>query len=1774
MTAGLRKPENQWTRDERKAANLDQRLKSLIMSVLSDDQINSVINCLTAKLTWDDLILYYEGPSDVKEINDGIKLSKLEINTDFINGLPKKWLSFCQSLRKSNNVKDSELASLFGKLKYEENLIDSIYETEKNKSLVSATPLSIAFFSSSIVQDFQDSPNDEEDTRSSHEYLNDLEEEYQARALLAKSKRFFKKGLIIETYEWEEEEVSSDDNEIVEVKHVNTEILRENKNLRTELKELKAITETWLNSSNKVNQYISEQIPSQKKRIPGVDQLTEDPSTEGFILPNHDTGRILPSESQRNTTDPSVAVTDSSATDYDSADESSVCSTPLPPLKKLDGAEPIFRPKTIKSILRSKSTFKAEALKGVIINEPSSASAKGNKSSSASKVHSAPAGKLKSVKIKDDPPLAIVMKELNDLKLQFSKNQYERTDHRTCDHVEYISTMNMSQHLKSLGRMSSRPNIPRPLKRFFPPCIHYGGIDHLSNECLYYPICKLCGSYDHDTNGHNRIISLEREINPRNPQHAFKNFEACGSPNHTTTDHYDIEWFKRGEALQAKKAEALKSTKAESSNANISKTPTKSGCSRHMTGVKIYLHKFVEQPGPKVVFGYDSTCTTKIYGSIKCNSIVFTKEIVMIAPRVRDVYVLDMTSSAQESCFFAKAFENLNWFWHKRLAHPNFKTINKLAKQNLVVGLPSLVYSKDKPCSSCEKGKHHRASFKTKQTSSIKKCLHLLHMDLFGPVTPRSINHEKYTLVIVDEYSRSTSTKLCKQFAKLITQRYEMSMMGVFTYFLGFQIKQSERGISINQEKYVKDLLKKYDINGSSVKTLMVPPNNLGPDLNGKSVNETQYRSMIGSLMYLTASRPDIQFLTCLCARYHANPKESHLIVVKRIFRYLKGTPSLGLWYPKCSGFDLKGYSDSDYTGCNMDRKSTSGACQLLGGFIKMLGSANLMCLECKKEAICSYCYCNLKQSSLALKNRYHFIRDHILKGDIELHFIPTQYQLADIFTKPLDKPTFKRLIVELVESSSPDITPKEEPVNLDRPESPNLFLPATQVEFTFNEITFTANNEVALIYPSHPNQEYFLVVSNFISKCYLKEAFTRAPTQYQEYLREFWYTAKTLEDSKVWVSTPTSRVRGEIGITTFRNAIRAHYLPQSSMYVPPPSITTIRPWFSTIGYNGETGAKGTLKKIYLPLRWRLLMGQIIQCLGGKIGGLDQISNKDATILYCLENGVQVDYANIIWEDLIHKLNKKTREKIFPYPRFISLLLEYMAPKYDNEELTINLTQVFSVHNWILKPNQPEEPPFTYHMKAICNLDVPIDCKAPKYSSPTEEVPQGKKPGARSGLRRKQFSKYTSESTTEASKSQSDHSKKETKSSSAMDTSPSHPSPPTHVVGEMHKEAQQAADGPTSLGATSEEGAHPQLSSELLKDTRSAFFTPDSPTDEPILVSDESEEEEVKKVEQPPATSQDVPEGTSVPHPPSPRSAKIQDLMAQLTTLLVTSLKPELAKLLALHDFASCLPTKLKELPSKVTELSEEIKELKQHVKDMELELPGDLQEIPSKLETFTSTISSLSSQVAELKNIQWELPTEFLDLPHLVSSVQEKLKTLDSLPCLLKKVTNTLNRFATLVEKASTNKATASPVEREKDVDTNLKNELVDLLGIDIVTQYYNKKLLYEKYCEKMKKRRQSSKIINCDVLTKKGPISLKVVQACPDKKEKGWKTIYELIKTRIEYLEQTEKDLHIDFNKSLQEQDPLDELNDLANKKRKRTSDSTDHSRSSKKHKSSSST
>ena len=157
-------------------------------------------------------------------------------------------------------------------------------------------------------------------------------------------------------------------------------------------------------------------------------------------------------------------------------------------------------------------------------------------------------------------------------------------------------------------------------------------------------------------------------------------------------------------------------------------------------------------------------------------------------------------------------------------------------------------------------------------------------------------------------------------------------MMGELTFFLGQQVKQCKDEIFINQAKYIKDMLKKFGFKDvREIDTLMSSITKLDKNEKENDVNQKLYRGMIGSLLYLTASRPDIMFCICLCARFQAFIKESHLIALKHIFRYLFGTQNLGLWYPKKSSLELIGFFDTDYDGSKIDRKSTSGTCQFLG---------------------------------------------------------------------------------------------------------------------------------------------------------------------------------------------------------------------------------------------------------------------------------------------------------------------------------------------------------------------------------------------------------------------------------------------------------------------------------------------------------------------------------------------------------------------------------------------------------------------------------------------------------------------------------------------------------------------------------------------------------------------------------------------------------------------------------------------------------------------------
>ncbi|GKD43656.1 retrovirus-related pol polyprotein from transposon TNT 1-94 [Tanacetum coccineum] len=221
----------------------------------------------------------------------------------------------------------------------------------------------------------------------------------------------------------------------------------------------------------------------------------------------------------------------------------------------------------------------------------------------------------------------------------------------------------------------------------------------------------------------------------------------------------------------------------------------------------------------------------------------------------------------------------------------------------------------------------------------------------------------------------------------------------------------------------------------------------------GKPVDHTDYCSMIGSLMYLTSSRPDIMFATCMCARYQAYPNEHHVSAVKRIFRYLKGTINLGLWYLKDFGFDLTVYSDADHAGCHLDQKSTSGSVQFLGDKLVCWSSKKQNCVSisiaeseyvvvsgCRAQVLWMHTqltdygffydkvpiYCDSKSVIAILCNlvqhtrtkhidvRYHFIKDHVEKGTIELYFVGTEFQLANLFTKSLLEARFNFLVKKL----------------------------------------------------------------------------------------------------------------------------------------------------------------------------------------------------------------------------------------------------------------------------------------------------------------------------------------------------------------------------------------------------------------------------------------------------------------------------------------------------------------------------------------------------------------------------------------------------------------------------------------------------------------------------------------------------------------------------------------------------------------------------------------
>jgi hypothetical protein len=307
------------------------------------------------------------------------------------------------------------------------------------------------------------------------------------------------------------------------------------------------------------------------------------------------------------------------------------------------------------------------------------------------------------------------------------------------------------------------------------------------------------------------------------------------------------------------------------------------------------------------------------------------------------------------------------------------------------------------------------------------------------------------SLYVDDLIYTGNDAAMFEEFKRSMKNKFDMTDLGKMRYFLGVEVRQCDSGIFIHQQKYAQEIISRFGMeNCNKVCTPIVPGNKLTKDEGGKAVDSTKYRQLIGCLMYLLATRPDLAFSVCLIARYMEKPTELHLAAAKRVLRYLQGSLHYGILYARNSECVLQGWSDSDYAGDLDDRKSTTGYVFMYGnGAVswsskkqaivtlstteaEFVAAASCACqavwlgriLEQLKQAQMNgtVIFCDNTSSIKLSKNpvmhgrckhidvRYHFLRDLTKDGAVEMKFCTSQEQIADIMTKALKLETFYKL--------------------------------------------------------------------------------------------------------------------------------------------------------------------------------------------------------------------------------------------------------------------------------------------------------------------------------------------------------------------------------------------------------------------------------------------------------------------------------------------------------------------------------------------------------------------------------------------------------------------------------------------------------------------------------------------------------------------------------------------------------------------------------------------
>ncbi|GJZ87613.1 retrovirus-related pol polyprotein from transposon TNT 1-94 [Tanacetum coccineum] len=608
-----------------------------------------------------------------------------------------------------------------------------------------------------------------------------------------------------------------------------------------------------------------------------------------------------------------------------------------------------------------------------------------------------------------------------------------------------------------------------------------------------------------------------------------------------------------------------------------------------------------------------------------------------------------------------------------------------------------------------------------------------------------------------------------KCFANLMKNNFEMSTMVELKFFLRLQVYESPRGIFISQSQYAIELLKKHGLDECVSMSTPMATERLDADLQGTPTDQTTYRHMIEGLMYLTASRPNIAFATFVCAHYKARPIVKHLKEVKRIFRYLRHPYNMGLWYQKDSGFELIAYLDADHAGSKDDCKSTSGGLQFLGGKLvswslkkqdcTAMSTAETeyvslsaccaqviwMCTQLldygyKYNRILMYCdsksaiaiSCNPVQHSKTkhIDIRYHFIKEHVEKGTVELYFIGTKYQLADLFTKALPKERFEYLVHRIViimaqQQHAADVHPDE------------LCPPNKRYDL------MDANKKVDLEHVQCPPESKIL--TNIIKNHPLRFSIAASSSVPWIYMAQFWHTLKE-DGSKYRLTFMLDKKELSLTLDDFRIIF---YLPQANAdnhdsFVTPPSFLYMVPFYKQqLGFTMELKTSSSFKTTSLLHPWQMLCKIFSKCLTTRVTEWDQPSLQIMQMMYCFVNNIHVDYAELLWEGLYYSLHHPTSS--IPYPRFTKIIIShYMTSfpeisrrtrdKYHNLKNDDIMKNIFNsgrykdkvgmkIPEWMIS----EEMKHTKHYRmyaGVFGLDIPLTQSQPTESTQgTHRIP-------------------------------------------------------------------------------------------------------------------------------------------------------------------------------------------------------------------------------------------------------------------------------------------------------------------------------------------------------------------------------------------------------------------------------------------------------------------